>query len=328
MRVDGSLVDVDALDATLFALLTSRVKLLAGMDIADRRQPQDGRFTIERDGRNIDARASSMPTIDGEKVVIRLLDLRAHGPALDDIGMSPAMLERYRRLIFAPYGLVIVCGPTGSGKTTTLYSSIRAINDGARSICTVEDPVEMKLVGVSQVNVNTRAGLGFATVLRSSLRQDPNVIMIGEMRDAETAAVAMRAALSGQLVLTTLHSNDAPRTIERLIELGVDRRAIAAAVNGIVSQRLVRRVCGSCRSLTSACQACKGTGYAGRTGIFELFEVGDEARDAIADGLSIGKLSDLAKRNGYEPMLVDGMAKVGLRETTVEELRRVLAWPV
>lgn len=325
MRVDGILVDVDIVDHTVFGLLLSRVKLLAGMDIADRRQPQDGRFTIERDGHVIDARAASMPTIDGEKVVIRLLDLQARGPSLDRIGMSDSLLRRYRRLIFAPYGFVIVSGPTGSGKTTTLYSSLRELNDSSRSICTVEDPVEMKLDGVSQVNVNVRAGLSFAKVLRSSLRQDPNVMMIGEMRDSETASVAIRAALSGQLVLTTLHSNDAPRTVERLIELGLDRHAIAAALNGIVAQRLVRRLCTACRA--AGCSACKRTGYQGRTGIFEILEVEDDSRDAIASAASISALAEIGKRHGYEPLLVDGMAKVASGETSMSELRRVLSWP-
>ncbi|MGH7685055.1 MAG: GspE/PulE family protein, partial [Vulcanimicrobiaceae bacterium] len=202
LRIDGRLAHVEDLDSTIFNQLISRVKLLAGMDIADRRQPQDGRYTIESGSRGIDARTSSMPTIDGEKLVIRLLDKDQLGPRLDDLGMPPGLLRRYRTLIASPYGFVIISGPTGSGKTTTLYASLYEIQDETRSICTVEDPVEMRLPGLAQVNVNQKAGLSFATVIRSFLRQDPNVIMVGEMRDSETVAVATRAALSGQLVLT------------------------------------------------------------------------------------------------------------------------------
>lgn len=316
--------ELQMIDVGVFAPLISRVKLLAGMDIADKRQPQDGRYTIEAGNRRVDARVSSIPTIDGEKVVIRLLDVHSRGPRLDELGMQAATLTRYRRLIASPYGFVIVTGPTGSGKTTTLYSSLREIADETRSVCTVEDPVEMRIDGVTQVNVNVRAGLAFAGVLRSFLRQDPNVIMIGEMRDAETASVAVSAALSGQLVLTTLHSNDAPGAIERLIELGLERRAIAAAVFGIASQRLVRRLCDRCRS--AGCQACGGIGYCGRIGIFELLEFDDAVREAISAGASIVTIRDLGKRVGYEPLLADGLAKIAHGQTTPAEVQRVLAW--
>lgn len=324
LRIDGMLSELEALDAGMLAPLVSRVKLLAGMDIADHRQPQDGRFTIEWMGRSLDARASSMPTIHGEKVVIRLLDLDMKGPALNDLGMRSDILQRYRRMIGAPYGFVIVTGPTGSGKTTTLYSSMREIHDDTRNICTVEDPVEMRMAGIVQVNVNQRAGLGFAAVVRSFLRQDPNVIMIGEMRDAETAAIATRAALSGQLVLTTLHSNDAPRAIERLIDLGVQRQAMAAALHGIVSQRLVRCICSACRGV--GCAHCGGCGRAGRTGIFELLEIDDQVRDAIASGASIVAIRDIGTRHGYQPLFEDGLTKIAAGETTLDEVRRVAAW--
>ena len=325
VRVDGMLRELQTLQPAEYLPVVSRVKLLAGMDIADRRQPQDGRYTIQIAGRTLDARISSMPTIDGEKLVVRLFDVHGKGPQLEDLGMRPDMLARYRRLVASPYGFLIVTGPTGSGKTTTLYSTLREISDHTRSICTVEDPVEMRLEGVSQVNVNVRAGLGFATVLRSFLRQDPNVIMIGEMRDAETASVAISAALSGQFVLTTLHSNDAPRTIERLVELGQGRHAIAAALFGIVSQRLVRRLCIVCRA--AGCSDCDGTGYSGRLALFELLEIDDVVRDAITANVSIVALRELGKRRGYEPLFADGLAKVATGLTTLDELRRVVAWP-
>lgn len=337
LRIDGRLVQLEVLDAATFQPVVSRIKLLAGMDIADRRQPQEGRYRIDAAGRSIDARTSSMPTIDGEKLVIRLLDRDVLGPRLHDLGIPSALLRRYRRMIASPYGFIIVSGPTGSGKTTTLYASLSEIQDETRSICTVEDPVEMRLQGVAQVGVNQKAGLSFATVIRSFLRQDPNVIMVGEMRDSETVAVAIRAALSGQLVLTTLHSNDAPRAIERLINLGADRHAIAAAIFGIVSQRLVRKLCTVCRrqdfeAVPSAyipvgCDHCDGSGYSGRTGIFELLEIDDEGREAISMGASIVPIYKAAKRLGYEPLFVDGMTKVANGETTVEEVQRVAAWP-
>jgi len=331
-RVDGMLRNIETLEGILYLSLVSRIKLLAGMDIADRRQPQDGRYAIPSQKGDVDARVSSVPTIDGEKLVIRLLDTRAKSPALDCLGMRVTTLARYRRLIAAPYGFLIVTGPTGSGKTTTLYSSLREISNQTRSICTVEDPVEMRLEGVAQVNVNARAGLDFSVVLRSFLRQDPNVIMVGEMRDAATASVAISAALSGQLVLTTLHSNDAPRTIERLLELGVERHAIGAALFGVLSQRLVRRLCPECRAfdarsgayVAAGCPECLNTGYSGRIGLFELLEVDDAIREAIAGGSSVVAIRRLAERTGYEPLAADGSAKLASGETSRDELRRVL----
>ncbi|HEY1727535.1 MAG TPA: GspE/PulE family protein [Candidatus Baltobacteraceae bacterium] len=331
-RVDGMLRDFETLDAGLYLPLISRVKLLAGMDIADRRQPQDGRYTIASVKGSVDARVSSIPTIDGEKVVIRLLDIHAKNPSLDNLGMRASTLARYRRMIASPYGFLIVTGPTGSGKTTTLYSSLREIANRMRSVCTVEDPVEMRLDGIAQVNVNMRAGLDFSNVLRSFLRQDPNVIMVGEMRDIATASIAISAALSGQLVLTTLHSNDAPRSIDRLVELGVDRHAIGAAVFGILSQRLVRRLCHECRTFDSSsrsytasgCGACARSGYCGRVGLFELLEVDDEMREAVTTGASVVAIRRLAARSGYEPLATDGAAKVASGETSNDELRRVL----
>ena len=344
-RVDGLLTDVHAVEFAQYAPLVSRVKLLAGMDIADKRQPQDGRYTLLRGGRSLDARVSSMPTLDGEKLVIRLLDPAARSPRLDSLGMPAGLLERYRRLVSSPFGFVIVTGPTGSGKTTTLYSSLCELSSPARSICTVEDPVELRIEGASQVHVNVRAGLDFPTVLRSCLRQDPNVIMIGEMRDTQTASVGISAALSGQLVLTTLHSSDAPRTIDRLADLGASRQAIASALAAVVSQRLVRKLCAQCRRheelpadtelrafgirtayAPGGCPACNHTGYHGRIGVFELLEPDDAVREAIGSGGSIAAILDRGKQTGYEPMIVDGIRKAAAGVTALEELRRVVPW--
>ena len=344
-RVDGILTECVSLSPELYTQVVSRMKLLAGMDIADRRQPQDGRYAIERTGRSIDARVSSMPTILGEKLVVRLLDHQARVPTLESLGMPERALRRFRRVVQAPHGFVVACGPTGSGKTTTLYAALAERNVDSQSLCSVEDPVEVRIPGIAQVQVNGRAGVTFASALRAFLRQDPNVIMVGEMRDQETAAVAASASLSGQLVLTTLHSNDAPKAVERLVELGVSRHTISAGLSAIIAQRLVRRLCAHCRMpcvaggersrefnlepgvrLYSAggCAVCSGSGYTGRLAIFECVFIDDSMRRCIADGEPGVALAALARRNGYEPMLVDGIAKAIAGDTTLDELRRVL----
>jgi type IV pilus assembly protein PilB len=344
-RVDGILLESKALNPELYVQVVSRMKLLAGMDIADRRQPQDGRYAIERDGRAIDARVSSMPTILGEKLVIRLLDHHARVPTLESLGMPQRTLHRFRRAVHAPHGFIIGCGPTGSGKTTTLYAALAERNVDSQNLCSVEDPVEVRIPGIAQVQVNPRAGVTFASALRAFLRQDPNVIMVGEMRDVETAAVAASASLSGQLVLTTLHSNDAPKAVDRLVELGVSRHTIAAGLSAIVAQRLVRRLCEQCRVpfqasgalarefamqeglqayRSAGCSRCDDTGYSGRLAIFECVFIDDPMRRAIADGESSVVLTDLARESGYEPMIAHGMRRILSGETTFEELRRVL----
>jgi type II secretory ATPase GspE/PulE/Tfp pilus assembly ATPase PilB-like protein len=309
LRVDGVLRESEHFAEELFAPVVSRVKLLAAMDIAERRVPQDGRYAIDLDGRALDARVSSMPTIGGEKLVIRLLDLQAEIPSLSALGMSQHLLARYQNAIHAAHGFVVVCGPTGSGKTTTLYASLAERNVEGQHLCTVEDPVEVQMTGVAQVQVNVRAGVTFASVLRAFLRQDPNVIMLGEMRDGESAAVAMSAALSGTLVMATLHASDAPRAIERLVELGLDRQTLASGITAVVAQRLVRR-----RS---------GDGYAGRTAIFELLPVTGAVADAIARGASANELSEIAAPLGYAPLAGEGSRLVSLGETTREEIERV-----
>ena len=321
-RVDGILREIERLPRELFCHVVSRVKLLAGMDIAERRLPQDGRYMLELCGRTLDARVSSMPTIAGEKLVIRLLDMQVEIPSLASLGMTTTVLERYRRSIHAAHGFIVVCGPTGSGKTTTLYASLAERNGDGQHLCTVEDPVEVQMAGVAQVQVNPRAGLTFASALRAFLRQDPNVIMLGEMRDPESASVAMSAALSGQLVMTTMHASDAPRAIERLVEFGLDRHTLAAGLSAVVSQRLVRRVCGYCRA--GGCTRCAGVGYRGRVAIFEFLPMTSAVRSAVARGETALELAEIASRAGYEPMMTEGLDLVARGETSRTELERVL----
>jgi type II secretory ATPase GspE/PulE/Tfp pilus assembly ATPase PilB-like protein len=345
-RVDGMLREMRTISPRLLPRILSRIKLLAGMDIADRRMPQDGRYAIEHAGHAIDARVSSMPTIDGEKLAIRLLDSRQQIPSLEALGMSGLLAARYRRFIHAPAGFIVVCGPTGSGKTTTLYASLCERNVSGQQLCSIEDPVEVRLLGVAQVQVNVRAGLTFAAGLRSFLRQDPNVIMIGEMRDRETAAVAASAALCGQLVVTTLHSTDALSAIERLGELGLSGRSIAAAASAIVSQRLVRKLCAACKRETSAgpeaeafgvqagaviaessgCTGCAGTGYRGRRGLFEMVEISADLRHAVESGSPPAALRQIAERCGYEPLARVAGRLIAEGQCSVAEAQRVISW--
>lgn len=334
-RVDGILREVETIPDVLYGAVISRVKLLSGMDITDKRQPHDGRYTVNVNQREIDARVSSIPTINGEKIVVRLLDLHAKSSTLTALGMAGSTLDAYVQAVRAPYGFVVVTGPTGSGKTTTLYASLAELNSPTRNICSVEDPIEMKLAGVAQVQVNPKAGVTFPSALRAFMRQDPNVLMVGEMRDFETAAVGIAAALTGQLVLTTLHSNDAPRTIERLVELGIDRHAIASALTIVLGQRLVRKLCEHCRKpvpgrtanvfAAAGCDVCAGTGYVGRVGVFEALVVNDVLRDAIANGASTVQIAALGRERGYRPMFEDGLRAVGEGRTTLDELHRVVA---
>lgn len=344
LRVDGIMRDGDAIDAALYAPLTSRIKLLASLDIANRRLPQDGRYSIVVDGRRIDARVSSIPTFDGEKLVIRLLDYQLALPRLDDLGMDPPTLATYRLAAHAPWGFIVASGPTGSGKTTTLYASIGELDRCTRNICTVEDPIEGRLAGVSQVQVNPRAGLTFPVALRSLVRQDPDVIMIGEMRDSETAAVGVAAALAGQTVFATVHSNDATRTIDRLVELGVDRHSLAAALTAVVAQRLVRRLCPACRRVEAipnavrqafagdrwwvgvGCRTCGGSGYTGRTAVFELLAIDDATREAIAAGATSSAIAHAAAGRGHRSLFANAAAKIAAGETSFSEVERVVGW--
>lgn len=345
-RVGGILRPARTIGEDLYVHVVSRIKLLAGMDIADKRQPQDGRYDIEAAGHSLDARVSSVPTIAGEKLAIRLLDHHAGIPRLDQLDVPEECYERLKRVCSAPHGFIVAAGPTGSGKTTTLYGVMSQRDALSENLCSVEDPIEARIPGAAQVQVNARAGVTFASALRAFLRQDPNVIMVGEMRDQETAAVAASASLSGQLVLTTLHSNDAPSAVERLAELGVHRRTMSAGLTAIIAQRLLRRLCERCRSpyrvskstasefgiaegttiyRAGECARCEKTGYAGRSAIFEVLFVDDPVREAIASGVSSVSLAGIAQRSGFAPMLHHGVGRVLNAQTSLEELRRVLA---
>ncbi len=347
-RVDGVLADAPAPPQQAQSAIVSRVKLLAELDIAERRAPQDGSFRIRLESRELDIRVSTVPTLYGESVVLRLLDRGGQAVGLHELGMAPATLEQFRRIIARPTGIVIAAGPTGSGKTTTLYSALALRDTMAEKIITVEDPVEYHLGGVTQIPVNRKAGMTFASALRSVLRQDPDVIMVGEMRDPETAEVAVQAAMTGHLVFSTLHTNDAPSAVTRLLDLQVAPYQIAATINGVLAQRLVRRICPHCReryrpdpqvvSFVSGepkgkphlvrgrgCESCHGTGYLGRIGIFELLVVSETLNRAITARESLARIREVGEQEGMQLMKHDGWVKVQAEITTSEEVLRVTA---
>lgn len=321
-RVDGRLCEVRRLEKQLYAQVVSRIKVLAGLDVSDRRQPQDGRYAFQTPSGTVDVRVSVISTIDGERLVMRLFDAGRQRPCLDELGMDQATVQRCREMLRSPHGFVVVCGPTGSGKTTTLYAALEDRKSDREHLCTIEDPIEIRLAGIAQVQVNVRAGMTFARALRAILRQDPDVVMIGEMRDAETATVAASAALSGQLVLATMHSFDCATAAERLIDLGVPRHAIAASLTGLIAQRLVRTRC-SCAGGV-ACPTCAGTGFSGRTGIFECVSVGSDLREAIATGTSSRELRRLIERDATSTLTRDALRHVMAGRTTAAEIHRVL----
>lgn len=347
-RVDGVLTDAPAPPQQAQAAIVSRVKLLAELDIAERRAPQDGSFRIRLEARELDIRVSTVPTLYGESVVLRLLDRGGRPVGLGELGMDPATLDRFRGLIARPTGIIIAAGPTGSGKTTTLYSALALRDTTAEKIITVEDPVEYHLHGVTQIPVNRKAGMTFASALRSVLRQDPDVLMVGEMRDPETAEVAVQAAMTGHLVFSTLHTNDAPSAVTRLLDLQVAPYQIAATINGVLAQRLVRRICPHCRTRYEpdpqvvaflsgvpqgktrlvrgrGCEVCRSTGFLGRVGIFELLVVSENINRAISAKEPLARLRELAEGEGMQLMKHDGWVKVQAEMTTVEEVLRVTA---
>src|SRR5690348_1250230 len=347
-RLDGILVGAPDAPAGLEAAVLSRLKLMAELDIAERRRPQDGRIRVRLADRELDVRVSTVPTLHGESVVLRVLDRAGRPVALDALGMPATIHEQISSIAQRPHGMVLVTGPTGSGKTTTLYSALRLRDAAAEKIITIEDPIEYQLPGVTQVPVHTQAGITFATVLRSILRQDPDVLMVGEMRDGETAALATQAAMTGHLVFSTLHTNDALGAIPRLVDLGVPAYLVAATLEAIMAQRLVRRVCAECyapiedvdakRYLAMrpelgsvqlvrgvGCTACRGTGYQGRLGVFELVVVSDAMREVITHGGSQAQLHDLALRTAWRPMTHDGWDKAAAGLTTVDEVPCVVA---
>jgi general secretion pathway protein E len=345
-RVDGILFDQEAPPRRLQAAVTSRLKIMAEMNIAERRLPQDGRIRVTLQGRRVDIRVSTMPTVHGESIVMRLLDRSSVFLPLDRLGFSPAVRERFEALITRPHGIILVTGPTGSGKTTTLYSALDKINSPDRKIITVEDPVEYQLKGVNQIPVKPKIGLTFATGLRHIVRQDPDVILVGEIRDLETAEIAIQAALTGHLVFSTLHTNDAPGAITRLQDMGVEPYLLSSVLEGVLAQRLVRRICQACRQPDSpaaadlqalgvdaapgtplfrgrGCDECRGTGYRGRSGIYELFQITEEVRGLTLRRASAREIRRQAIEAGMLTLRFDGWAKAQEGLTTVEEVLRV-----
>lgn len=349
MRVDGILTEMVPPPRKMQPAVLARIKILSRMDIAERRLPQDGRFKIRRgDGEDIDVRVSSLPTIYGEKIVMRILDKTAVNHDLNSLGLEPEMLERFKRTLQLPHGIIIVTGPTGSGKSTTLYSALNALKDPRKNITTVEDPVEYRQRGINQTQVKSEIGLTFASCLRSILRQDPDIILIGEIRDKETMEIAIKASLTGHLVLSTFHTNDAPSAISRFVYMGLEPYLLASTLNLVVAQRLVRRVCEKCReplTLTDemvqrlhltpdqlahatlfagkGCQHCSNTGYRGRLPIFEFLPMDTEVRDAIAAGAREAQLRSAARAKGFGDLFSCGVNRMLKGLTTPEEVLRV-----
>ena len=349
LRVDGILHEVMHVPKKVQASLISRIKIMAEMDIAMKRSPQDGRIGAVIDGRQFDFRISTLPSVHGEKVVLRILDKSAISVGLHKLGLLPETLEKFESMISRAYGIVLVTGPTGSGKSTTLYSVLRKLNSGEQNILTIEDPVEYEVEGLTQVQINPRAGITFATGLRTMLRQDPDIAMVGEIRDAETALIATEAALTGHLVFATLHTNDAPGALTRLVDMGIEPFLIASSVVGVLAQRLVRLACAKCKEQYQppsdavrrlgiehegdtkvtfyrgrGCDNCRGTGYKGRIGVYELMLVNDRVRDLVLQKSSSHLIREAAIESGMKTLKDDAIAKILLGQTTLEECLRVV----
>ena len=320
-RVDGSLREVVQPNRALHAALISRLKIMADLDIAEKRLPQDGRISLRLGTRAIDVRVSTLPSAFGERAVLRLLDKSGNKISLEAVGMQGATLQQFDQLIRQPHGIILVTGPTGSGKTTTLYSALSRLDARSGNIMTVEDPIEYELPGIGQTQVNARIELTFAKALRAILRQDPDVIMIGEIRDFETAQIAIQASLTGHLVLATLHTNDASSAVTRLHDMGIEPFLLASSLLGVLAQRLVRKVCPHCHG--QGCTHCGQSGYAGRTGIFELLIVDDAIREQIHHSAAEADIRAAALRAGMTLMRDDGERLVAAGITTPEELLRV-----
>ena len=330
-RVDGILRDIVSPRRALHNALVSRIKIMASLDIAEKRLPQDGRIALRVGGRPIDVRVSTLPTGHGERAVLRLLDKETGRLELGRLGMAPDVLAELDKLIHRPHGIVLVTGPTGSGKSTTLYAALGRLDTSTTNILTAEDPIEYDLPGIGQTQVNARINLTFAMALRAILRQDPDVIMIGEIRDLETVQIAVQASLTGHLVLATLHTNDAVSAVTRLIDMGVEPFLLASTLQGVLAQRLIRKLCPRCKldhAGTAAwnpagCPACSHTGYSGRTGVHELFAVDDAARGLIHNGADEQALRRAAERTGMRSLRQDGLRWVAQGITTDEEIARV-----
>jgi general secretion pathway protein E len=350
-RVDGVLYEIIQPPKRFAASITSRIKVMAGLDIAEKRIPQDGRIKIKVAGRDIDIRLSTVPTNFGERIVMRLLDKTAVLKDLDGVGMGAQVLVNMREMISKAYGIVLVTGPTGSGKTTTLYACLAKINSPTRNIITVEDPVEYQLPGIGQIQVHSKVGLTFSAGLRAILRQDPDVVMVGEIRDRETAEIAIQASLTGHLVFSTLHTNDAPSAVTRLVDMGVEPFLVASSVVGIMAQRLIRTLCPHCRKpvvptetelrqlgftrekfladtpghvyAPQGCQECLDTGFMGRTGIYELLVVDDEIRQLIMENIDSNTIKKRAIGKGMTTLRDDGARRVMMGDTSISEILRV-----
>lgn len=345
-RIDGVLYDIESIPKRLQPAIISRIKLMAKLDIAERRRPQDGRIRIKTSAREIDIRVSTVPVLYGESVVMRILDKESLVVDLDRLGFPAEVFSSFRKLVSRPNGIILVTGPTGSGKTTTLYGALQEINSSDKKIITVEDPVEYQLYGVNQIQVKPQIDLDFPSILRHIVRQDPDIIMIGEIRDLETAEIAIQSSLTGHLVLSTLHTNDAPTAINRLLDLGVEHFLLSSTLNGILAQRLVRVICPHCRKPDTSdfdhlefrnlcsenditlykgtgCEACASTGYLGRTGIFEWLVVDDLLHQLIIKKADINEIRDAARRSGMKTLLESGIDKVKAGITTLNEIYRV-----
>ena len=347
-RIDGVLYDTMQPPMKLRAAIISRAKIMAQLDIAERRLPQDGRIKIRMGQKEIDFRVSTLPTIFGEKVVLRLLDKSNLQLDMSSLGFDPQALQLFEKAILAPHGMVLVTGPTGSGKTTTLYSGLHRLNTVETNIMTAEDPVEYNLAGVNQVQMKAEIGLNFAAALRSFLRQDPDIIMVGEIRDYETAEIAIKAALTGHLVLSTLHTNDAPSTVSRLINMGVEPFLVAASTNMILAQRLARKICNSCKEEITVprqalvdvgfapdeskglscyqgkgCMECNDTGYRGRVALYEVMAITEDIKDAILQGASVNEMKELGRKHGMKTLREAGLQKIREGMTTIPEIMRV-----
>ncbi len=346
-RIDGTLHNMLSLPLSTATHLISRIKILANMNIADHHRPQDGHFAVRtRGGQVMDIRVGTVATVYGEMAALRLLDKSKGILNLSDLGFMPQSLAQYEEMLKIPYGMLLASGPTGAGKTTTLYASVNSIDCAGRNIITIEDPVEYRFQDINQIQVNTRAGLTFASGLRSILRLDPDVILVGEIRDAETARIAIQSALTGHLVLSSIHANDAVGVVFRLLDLGIEPFLVASALIGVIAQRMVRRVCPDCAQLTSippveqmsyekevkenrqeflcgkGCKSCSQTGYHGRSGLFEILQVSDEIRMMLLNGTSATKLRNQAIKEGMVPLVKDGMLKVKENFTTPAEVLR------
>lgn len=346
-RIDGVLKEISTLSIDVLSGIVTRVKILADLNIAERRIPQDGRIVTNINSKNVDMRVSILPLVTGEKVVIRILDRSNYKVGRERLGMRKSDLAKLDDIISAPHGIILVTGPTGSGKSTTLYTVLSELNNNEKNIVTVEDPVEYSLEGINQINVNTKVGLTFANGLRSILRQDPDIVMVGEMRDSETAEIGIRAAITGHLVLSTLHTNDAPSSVVRLVDMGIEPFMVATALKGVIAQRLVRRICPNCKEAIVAdvaekkllganegervvhykgkgCAACNHSGYAGRIGVYEIMNIDREIKDLILKTSNSDEVKDLAIKKGMKTLAMSAKELVLSGETTIDEMMKII----